>query len=67
MRALADAGTTRTWNFLIDIVAQTGNYLPNASSLSQFMVEGEKHYWLHVAIDRYSGEIVDQQLEAVNE
>jgi len=67
VRALADVGTTRTWNLLIDIVAQTGNYPVNATSLSQFMVQGEKHYWLHVAIDRCTGEIIDQQLESVNE
>jgi hypothetical protein len=24
-------------------------------------------YWLHVAIDRFTGEIIDQQLEAVYE
>jgi len=30
-------------------------------------VKGEKSYWLHVAIDRFTGEIIDQQLEAVKE
>jgi hypothetical protein len=35
--------------------------------LASFVVEGEKRYWLHVAIDRYTGQIVDQQLEAVEE
>ena len=24
-------------------------------------------YWLHVAIDRYTGQVVDKQLEVVNE
>jgi hypothetical protein len=71
VRALADVGTTRTWNLLIDFVAQTGIYArnapPNASGLSQFIVQGEKHYWLHVALDRYTGEIVDSQMEPVNE
>ena len=27
-------------------------------------MRGEKRYWLHVAIDRFTGEIFDQQLEA---
>jgi hypothetical protein len=26
-----------------------------------------KRYWLHVAIDRFTGEVIDQQLEAVDE
>jgi hypothetical protein len=28
-------------------------------------VRGEKRYWPHVAIDRFTGEIIDQQIEAV--
>jgi hypothetical protein len=67
VRALADVGTTRTWNLLIDIVAQAGSYPPNATALSGFNVTGEKHYWLHVALDRYTGAIIDEQMEPVNE
>jgi len=65
VRALADSVDTRTWNLMIDVVAQSGKLTTTATSLSNFTVEGEKHYWLHVAIDRFTGEIVDQQLEPV--
>ena len=59
---------TRTWGLLIDLVAQTGHYKPNATSLTNdFVVEGEKRYWLHIAIDRFDGTIVGQQLEEVIE
>jgi len=64
-RALADVAQTRTWNLMIDIVAQAGRYPPNATGLDQFIVEGERHYWLHVAIDRFTGEVLDRQLEVV--
>jgi hypothetical protein len=67
VRALADVGTTRTWNLLIDLVAQSGQYTRGANRLEDFTVEGEKHYWLHVAIDRYTGEIIGEQLEEVHE
>ncbi len=67
LRALADSGQTRTWNLMIDVIAQSGRYPPTATNLSQFVAEGEKRYWLHVAIDRFTGEIIDQQLEAVYE
>ncbi|XHR27096.1 MAG: hypothetical protein ACFUZC_14205 [Chthoniobacteraceae bacterium] len=67
IRALADCSNTRTWNLLIDLVAQVGKYPAAAGSLDQFLVEGERHYWLHVAIDRYTGRVVDQQLEVVSE
>jgi len=67
MRALAAVTDTRTWNLLIDVIAQSGRIAPKATSLSQFLVEGEKRYWLHVAIDRVTGEIIGQQLEPVYE
>ena len=67
-RALSEVTQTRTWGLLIDVVAQTGHYKPNAQSLqNDFVVEGEKRYWLHVAIDRFDGSIVGQQLEEVTE
>jgi len=66
-RALAEVSQTRTWGLMIDVIAQSGRYPPSATNLAQFVVEGEKRYWLHVAIDRFTSEIIDQQLEAVYE
>ncbi len=70
MRALADAGNTRTWNLLIDVIAQTGRYPATATSaadLPKFIVNGESRYWVHVAIDRYTGAIVAESFEPVEE
>lgn len=67
MRALTDAGNTRTWNLLIDIVAQTGRYPVNSTALDQFLVEGETRYWVHLAIDRYTGQVIAKQWEQVSE
>ncbi len=68
LRALADGGTTRTWTFLIDLIVQKGRYGSNSTNLStSFTVEGEEHIWIHVAMDRYSGQVVAKQVEAVNE
>ena len=66
-RSLGESSNTRTWNFLIDLIGQSGRYPPTATRLDQFMVEGERRYWLHIAIDRYTGKIVDQQLEVVSQ
>jgi hypothetical protein len=66
-RALAEVGQTRTWGLLVDVIAQSGRYPPTAANLSQFVVESEKRYWLHIAIDRFTGEVIDQQLEEVFE
>jgi hypothetical protein len=73
-RAFSEVTQTRTWGLLIDVVAQTGHYPPNADQgpnatnpLANFVVEGEKRYWLHIAIDRFDGTIVGQQLEEVTE
>ena len=67
VRAFSEACQTRTWNLMIDLIAQSGRYPPTATDLSQFVVEGEKRYWLHVAIDRFTGEVIDRQLETVSE
>ena len=67
IRALSDSGQTRVWNLMIDVVAQTGRYTPNAMTLAQFAVDGESRYWVHVAIDRYTGEVIDKQIEVVSQ
>jgi hypothetical protein len=67
VRALAELAQTRTWNLMIDIIAQAGRYPPGETDLNRFVVQGEKRYWLHIAIDRFTGEVIDQQLEAVYE
>ncbi len=67
VRALATSSQSRTWNLLIDVVAQTGRYTARSNSLNDFLVEGETRYWLSVAIDRYTGKIIDQQLENASE
>ena len=74
-RALAEMGQTRTWNLFIDVIAQTGRYAPDATSVTQankFIVEGEKRYWLHVALGRDlnpdgSVDVLGTQLEEVIE
>ncbi|MDR3404157.1 MAG: hypothetical protein P4L99_16790 [Chthoniobacter sp.] len=67
IRALANVGQTRVWNLMIDVVAQTGRYPQAANALDKFVVEGERRYWVHVAIDRYTGEVLDKQIEVVKE
>jgi hypothetical protein len=68
-RALAEVGQTRTWSLMIDVIAQTGKYKPNAPDLtgSNFVVQGEKRYWLHIALDRDDGSVLGTQLEEVVE
>ena len=72
---------SRVWNWVIDVVAWCGHYKPNATNLqNDFVVEREQHYWVHppsvaaategeagVAIDRYTGQVLDKQIELVNE
>ena len=70
IRTLGEAGNARTWNLMIDIIAQSGRYPPNlqaGASFDSFIPNGEKHYWLHVAIDRFTGRVVDRYLEPVHE
>ncbi|MFV0416508.1 MAG: hypothetical protein ACK5NG_09105, partial [Chthoniobacterales bacterium] len=66
-RSFADIHNGRTWNLLIDVIAQSGRYLPASTSLDDFVVEGERRYWLHVAIDRRTGKVVSRFLEPVSQ
>jgi hypothetical protein len=72
-RALSEVVQARTWNLMIDVIAQTGRYTPNAPDLggSNFIVEGEKRYWLHIALGRdlINGQVdvLGTQLEEVVE
>jgi hypothetical protein len=55
---------------MIDVIAQTGNYTagtPDLSDPTKFIVQGEKRYWLHVALDRDDGTVLGSQLEEVFE
>jgi hypothetical protein len=69
-RALAETGQARAWNLMIDVIAQTGKYTPGTADLSdptKFIVQGEKRYWLHIALDRDDGTVLGSQLEEVTE
>jgi hypothetical protein len=74
-RAFAELGQTRTWNLFIDLIAQIGRYAPDATTITEankFTVEGEKRYWLHIAVGRDlngdgSVDVLGTQLEEVIE
>jgi hypothetical protein len=67
LRALSSTSNTRTWNLMIDVIAQSGRMAPTAKTVDHFIVEGERRYWLHIALDRYTGKIIAKQLEPVYE
>jgi len=68
LRALADGGTTRTWTFLIDLIVQDGTFPPtSAPDIKKFAVSGEKRYWIHISLDRFTGKVVAEDWEAVHE
>jgi len=73
-RALCEVTQTRTWNLMVDVIAQTGRYVPGTPNLTdptKFIVEGEKRYWLHISLGRDlnagSVDVLGQQLEEVTE
>jgi hypothetical protein len=59
--SLADVGTVRTWNFLIDVVAQSGSVVDG-----QFIPQGEARVWDCVAIDRFTARVVARSSESIN-
>ena len=67
IRPLAAVGQTRVWNLMIDVVAQTGRYPTTAKSANDFIMEGERRYWVHLAVDRLTGKVLDKQVEVVQQ
>jgi hypothetical protein len=60
-RILSGTAQTRTWNVLIDVVAQTGRFSPSVD------ITGESRQWVHHAIDRFTGEVIARQIEPVTQ
>jgi hypothetical protein len=67
IRALANVGQVGAWNLMIDVVVQTGKYPSSATGANQFIVQGETRYWVHLAIDRLTGKVLDRSIERVDE
>ncbi len=67
IRVLSQTGQAGTWNLLVDVVAQSGRYPASATSLNNFLVEAEKRVWLHLAIDRLTGNLIDYEIEVITE
>jgi hypothetical protein len=67
IRALSSMGQTRVWNLMIDLVVQAGRYPPTATGFNSFVVDGQVHYWVHLAIDRLTGQLLDRRVETVKQ
>jgi hypothetical protein len=69
LRSITGAGEVGTWNLLIDVIAQSGRFPRTAGTvnLARFQVEGQQRLWIHLAIDRYTGEVIARQLEPVRD
>ena len=66
-RALAGSGQVRTWNVMIDTIAQTGRFPAGSTAAGDFLVGGEERLWIHAAIDRFTGEVTDLERESIPE
>ncbi len=52
---------------MLDLIVQTGSLTQHTSSLGDFNMTGEKRVWVYIAMDRFTGEILDRQAEWVTE
>lgn len=66
-RALTDVCNTRTWNLFIDVVAQAGRFTAASREPKDFLVKGERRFWVHLAMDRLTGEVLDVDIEPIFE
>ena len=66
-RALADGTTVRSWCFMLDLVVQSGKLPRSATDLDDFHAVAEQRYWIHFALDRFTGKLLDVQWERVTQ
>ena len=69
MGNLIENTDVRVWNLCLDLVVQSGRFPSNtpANRMDLFQVHGERRYWVHLAIDRLTGRVLDIQREVVYE
>ena len=68
IRALADMVETNNWNFMVDIVAQSGRIRQGASpSAATFVAAGESRRWQFLSLQRTSASVVEVSDELVSE
>jgi len=67
LRALSSTTDTRSWQLMLDVVAQSGKIASTGASLNDFVVEGQKRFFVYLTLDRITGEIVDKHVEPVYE
>jgi hypothetical protein len=63
IRAMADMVETNNWNFMIDVIAQSGRMRPGGSAAADFIPEGERRRWHFVSIDRSTAKVLDEHGE----
>ena len=63
IRALADMVETNNWNFMIDVIAQSGRMRPGGTASADFIPEGERRRWHFVSIDRSTAKVLDEHGE----
>ena len=66
VRALSDNFNSGCWNLLIDVVAQSGKIAPDGD-LNDFIVGAERRVWVHLSIDRFTGEVISNISEVYYE
>jgi hypothetical protein len=52
---------------MMDVIVQTGQIPAGGRDLGQFVRNAEARAWVFLAIDRFTGEVLDRQVEMVSE
>jgi len=69
-RALSSMTDTRSWQLMLDVVAQSGKIPPQDAALGNlggFVVDGQRRFFVYLTLDRLTGEILDKHIEPVYE
>ncbi len=65
VRQIAEVGQSSTVNLMLDLVVEDGKTQIKPQKSPEFIAQGRKRYWVAVAMDRLTYQIVDMQIEEV--
>ncbi|MES2308464.1 MAG: type II secretion system protein [Verrucomicrobiota bacterium] len=65
IRQIAEVGQSSTVNFMMDLVVEDGKSRKGSNQKVEFKAQGRRRYWVFVAIDRMTYEIIDMKIEEV--
>jgi hypothetical protein len=65
IRQIAEVGQSTTMNLMMDLVVEDGKQRMGVGQKIEFKTQGRRRYWVFMAIDRLTFEILEMKIEEI--